>query len=285
MVVLADRLTPAQLAGAQPAWSTSDQPALAHRHALTATYAGKRPNTLPQVLSLYGQRTAIFAGPGFLGADRWILDTADHHEQTDGCLAAATQAAADWRRSTPGPHALILHDRGAPDCPPLADALGPLAADTVWVVGTGSAGLGTTPAALLPPEPLPASSPTTLDLLPTLLTAQGATVPSDARGMDLRSPRPRRAVFFLGDGQVAIRTDQHRLAATVTAAGLEPAALTSAEGATLPLSDDAVAALMPALSAWHTGLSASTARERLGQDAFEQLLQDGGYWEAPDKGD
>lgn len=279
VIVIGDMASPGAVPGAAAVWSTSDQPAQAHRHILTATYAGERPNTLPQVLSLYGHRTAFFVGPGFLSADRWILETADHVAQTGGCLSEAVAASAAWRRETEGPHVVILHDQGSP-CPPMAEALGAFSGDTLWVVGAGSTGgPGQQPAALAAPMATPVS-PTTLDILPTLLAARAATIPSDARGMDLRTPTARSAIFFQGADTVAIRTARHVLTASVGEAGLKATDLHDTSGTPLPLGDTAAAPLLEALQAWHSSLSANTARERLGQEVFQRILQDGGYWEA-----
>jgi hypothetical protein len=283
VLVVADGLSPSALPGSQLAWSTSDTPALAHRHILTATYAGEQPNTLTQILSLYGRRTAIFASPGFLGADSWMRDTADHNEDTTGCLGAAIRQAAAWRRTSKGPHFVVLHDSGDPACPPVSEALGPLSGDQVWLIGAGSEGLGRVPVAFQSPQPLAEGAvATSLDLLPTLLIAASAAVPSDARGLDLLTPAERRAIFFLGgDNTLAIRTGRHLLTASATDGALVPTSLQDlGADSPLPLDDPAAVALGAALSAWHRGLSATTARERLGEDAFQRILQDGGYWEA-----
>lgn len=271
--------TPDTVPGAVAAWSTSDQPTTAHRHILTATYAGERPNTLPQVLSLYGHRTAFFVGPDFLSTEPWILETADHTHKTSGCLSEAVTASTAWRRQTEGPHVIILHDQGPP-CPPMAEALDAITGDTLWVVGAGNAGgPGQQPSALVAPATMP-SSPTTLDVLPTLLAGHAATIPSDARGMDLRAPTERRAIFFHGTDAVAIRTSRHVLTAAEGPTGLEATMLREASGPSMSLKDAAAGPLLEALQAWHSSLSANTARERLGQEAFQRILRDGGYWEA-----
>lgn len=281
VLVVADEMPPGALAGSVPAWSTADQPAVAHRHILTSTYSGARPNTLPQILSLYGHRSAMFVRDDFLAQDRWIVDTADHHEPVEGCLSDAIQQAEQWRRTQSGPHAIILHAPGAP-CPAVTSELQALRGDEVWVIGAGnSGGPGHAPVALLPPTALPDATPSTLDILPTLLTSIGATVPSDARGMDLRSPTPRAALFFHGQHHIAVHTERHRLTAAVDGSAITPQALQDHTGAPLPLEDDTVDVLMAPLRAWHGSLSATTARQRLGQEAFQRMLQDGGYWEAP----
>ena len=129
--------------------------------------------------------------------------------------------------------------------------------------------------ALRAPLPLPPSTKTTMDVLPTLLASAEATPPSDARGFDLRAPRARRAIFLLdAEGRAfAVRTDRHLLIAQPGEDGaLAPVALTGSE--------TEQASLLEALSAWRRSLSATTARERLGDAELEARLQDGGYWEA-----
>ena len=291
VLVIVDDLAVDALPDGQPAWSVTDDAARSHRHILTATYSGERPNTLPQVLSLYGLRTALFVGPDFAARDPWLRETADHLGQTDGCLATALRDAATWRDQTAEQALVVLHAAAA--CPPTAADWAALpGADEaeVWVIGAsaGGAGLGAagTRTALRAPLSVPDAS--TLDLLPTLLAGAGATIPSDARGRDLRSPdaAPRRALFLTdAEGQtVAIRTSRHLLAARPNPEGdaLVPLALEdAATGAPLPLEDADLAPLLQALSAWRQSLSATSARERMGDDAFSRILQDGGYWEAP----
>lgn len=135
------------------------------------------------------------------------------------------------------------------------------------------------------PAPLPPGSIlSTIDLMPTLLTAARATIPSDADGSALGDADvARKAVFATArDGSYVVRSDRHRLAV----AGQSPlpeacptdAHLTDAAGS--PSADgQARAALYAALRGWRARMEATTARDRLGAEHFDRLNAAQGYWQ------
>ena len=287
------------------AWSADAAAQKDHALALTSTWPvglDRAPNSLPGVLSLYGYRVEAAVGPGFLAAaDGGLLDNFDVTRETD-CGAALTLPASE-------PWFLLVHQpAGCPADDALTAVQEALAAagltERALVVFTGSASADTlTPDSRVPlvirdPRAAPSHAGTaydqmgtTMDLMPTLLLAAGAVVPSDAWGASrlgaLRGEFPSRvAVFQRGPGVMGIRTGAHLLVMPEpdSAAGLPK----RCEGGVLtPLADEAAppgagkrdtSALCDALLAWRRGLESDSARERMGSEAFGRMLREGGYW-------
>ena len=128
-----------------------------------------------------------------------------------------------------------------------------------------------------------------VDLVPTLLTEGRAVVPSDASGTPLQPSSERamgpQVVFQQAPGgTVGIRTPDHLLFLTGIDGPL-PAQLPEATTPVVqPLRDgvapvaEVVAPLYQALAQWDRQRRATSAADRMGSDAFRDMLRDQGYW-------
>jgi len=291
------------------AFSADARPEQDHALALTSTWPvalERAPNSLPGVLSLYGYRTEASLGEGFLAeADRGLLAGFDA-VRPGGCealtSALALPATEPWfllvhQPAGCAPDAALaavesaLEDAGLTDRALVAFAGGP---------SSSSALVADTRAPLVIRDPRAAPSHagtryeqlgTTMDLMPTLLLAAGAVVPSDAWGASrlgaLRGEFPARvAVFQRGAGTMGIRTAGHLLvmpepaSAEALPSGCSAGALTELTEGTARTRGEGreTSALCDALLAWRRGLEADSARERMGSEAFGRMLKEGGYW-------
>ncbi len=286
------------------------QPAPAWRSLITGqwpgTVASARPNTVQSVLGLYGYRTVgrapdVAADP----ADRFLADGLDAAPfSADGCLAEHLSTfeglhptgsdtavfgllVAEGTRCDPASdQAALVRVLTGPKRPHLVTAVVGLTADD-WRSPGGAVPL------YLAGEGFPAGSrdgfASVVDLVPTLLSAAGAVVPSDAIGTSLR-PAPDRAtgpqVIFqqAPNGTLGVRTPDHLLVVTGVDAPLPEVAPPSASVMVLPLTetsgpvDAVVAPLYQALYQWDRQRRATSAADRMGSDAFRELLRDQGYW-------
>jgi hypothetical protein len=276
-----------------------------HRLILTSTWSSpaiERPNTLPGVLSLYGYRAEARLAPDFLPPADQPLLSGFTATAPAGCLEDLTLPATE-------PFFLLLHQpAGCPDGAALTALDAALTAadlaERTLVVALGSAGADRVSEATR--VPFVARDPrgvlrgdahlgTSLDVLPTLLTAAGAVVPSDAWGADRAAAPQRPVIVQRGPGQMSLRTDRHRLTLPDPARAAElpegcpregarfealPGAAPAGGGAAGETTSEETAykALCEALYAWRINLEADTARERMGDEAFGAMLRDGGYW-------
>lgn len=229
-------------------------------------------NHLPRVLSLYGYRTAATTA----------ADAAS--------FGFAESGAAAWIDAAPEPF-LLVHHAGDDALAVLADVRDRVAArglrDRTAVVFAWTDGWDQ-PRALwwagpgAPPPLAEGRLASVVDVLPTLLAAAGATVPTDAGGVDLAAGASQVAFAEGADGRLRAWSSRHRLTARAT----EPlpadcpadAELTDAAGRP---SDDAVAraALWDATRAWRDRLNATSGPGRLGREHFERLNAAQGYWQ------
>lgn len=203
---------------------------------------GPGANTLSGVLSLYGYTVAspwsIATPEPFLYVATQDVPSEIRSDLRNAGLADRTAlivVSADW----PGPGALGWEGPGRPA--PLGDK------ETV----------------------------STLDVMPTLLALAGATVPTDAGGVNLAAERSRVAFSIATDGSFAAQSSRHRL----TTSQRDPLAADPPPDAIVEPDDaEARAALWGALVAWRKQQTATSAPDRLGADRFDRLSTEQGYW-------
>lgn len=288
-------------------------PAPAWRALLTGQWPGStehaRPNTLHGVLHLYGYRTLGATPPALTAAAStlpWL---------TSGLEPLAGTCIADQLRTlaSEGPgteqvalYALVAADPAA-SCPvgkelnALAHHLsGPRAAYTQAI----AVGLtGPIPDAPLSEHTAPTplwifgspsgagprfSMANTIDVLSTLLPQANAVVPTDAPGANLHmvasgNTEDAAPAAFQQDstGALSIRTRGHRL---YVPPGPRPLPEQRPEDTVLDTLPEAKSSLDPAgtlyttLRAWDTQRRATSAEDRMGNEAFRTMLRDQGYW-------
>ena len=235
----------------------------------TARWAPKTgANTLSGILSLYGYQA--LASPAELTTARepWLLVVpvnGGDGPPTLSPVSVPATASAGWPRVAVVVLWAQAHGAGPG---PTWDQAGAL-----WWIGPRA------------PAPPPSGSLlSTIDLMPTLLTAARATIPSDADGNALSTPGlSRKAVFAIAkDGAYVVRSYRHRLAVAAQSPLPEtcPAAadLTDAAG-TVTEDPAARTALYAALRDWRARMEATTTRNRLGAEHFDRLNAEQGYWQ------
>jgi len=269
-----------------PTFSLTDTHAKTQQTILTGTLQPGAQQNLPGILRLYGYQSGAFVGNDFL-LERPDLQGAFDTFQPDACPTA--QSVNAWLESAPSPTLLVLHvPQGCPMPPTRGETwtigLGDLRADQLTDHHTRASlhgpGLG-----------LLDTLQTTADVMPTLLSRAEATVPSDAEGHDLIGAIVSRdAIVQVGETTISLRTKQHRL--VVNDRPLPPTLNTKA-GALFDLQNDPnedtnvitqlptiAQAMYAALQDWEQQQQDPSARSRMGEDRFREILQDGGYWES-----
>ncbi|MBL8617703.1 MAG: hypothetical protein JNM72_18995 [Deltaproteobacteria bacterium] len=309
-------------------------PAATWRALLTGQWPGTAqvavPNTLHGVLQLYGYTAyagesdllrAVLSAEPALGAPPKALPA--------GCPGAFLGGGIDALDRGPqaDPLLVIVPLRVDPACGGEEGLRAALAAAARWaveperalvVVGLqgGAAGAPLEPAPARPPlwlvgfgeEPAPRPGLcSALDVMPTLLTAGQAVVPSDAAGQPLQHLRrrgpagaPAALIQQAPDGARAALTRAHRLIVPAGAApgegGGPPAAArlelrppppaakappggrAGAEAASAD-PERAKAALWSALLAWERSVGSAHPDERVGADALRKVLAEQGYFQ------
>lgn len=203
---------------------------------------GPGANTLPGVLTLYGYTVAtswsVTTPEPFLYVGAEDAPAAIRSDLQEGGLADRT-AVVVVSSAWPGPGVLAWSGPGAP---------APLGEKEVV---------------------------STLDVMPTLLALAGATVPTDAGGVNLAAERSRVAFAIGKDGSFAAQSSRHRLTTTAR----DPLPSDPPPDAVVADGDAAArAALWGALVAWRKQQTATSAPDRLGADRFDRLSTDQGYW-------
>jgi hypothetical protein len=311
-------------------------PAAGWRALLTGQWPGTVqaavPNTLHGVLQLYGYTAyagesdllrGVFTAEPALGAPPRALPAG-----CPGALLGGGIEALD-RGPQADPLLVIVPLRVDPACGGEEGLRAALAAAARWaveperalvVVGLqgGPAGGPLEPAPARPPLWLvgfgeePAARPglcSALDVMPTLLTAGQAVVPSDAAGQPLQTLRrrgpagaPAALIQQAPDGSRAALTRAHRLVVPAGAAPTEgggppeaarlelrpppPAAKAppgAREGGAAEVAsadpERAKAALWSALVAWERAVGGAHPDERVGADALRKVLAEQGYFQ------
>lgn len=270
------------------------------------TASSARPNTMQSVLGLYGYRTVgrvpaldLNDGTEFLVAG---LDASPF--ASEGCLADHLHAFSSVHPEGADRAVFAVVAATRADCEPSADraALVALLTGTkrdqlvVAVVSLDASDWRSAESSV----PLYLAGPgipsgeragfaSVVDVVPTLLAAGGAVVPSDATGTPLQ-PSPDRTggpqvVFQQADGgTVGVRTPDHLLyldgidqpLPAEQPASMTPTVLLLHE--TAAPAADVVAPLYQALVQWDRQRRATSAADRMGSDAFRDMLRDQGYW-------
>jgi hypothetical protein len=272
-----------------------------------------QPNTLQGVLRLYGYQAYSRPSSGLQAAnDPLFLQGWEAGGLPEGgCLRGFPEALDRLDRGTAGDPFVVLASWQArdPACGGevgLKQALSELAA---WqaeapteraLLGTGvqlplgDPGTGAFPlfvrAAGFPEGPVVGLA-TPIDLLPTALALAQAVSPSDAGGGDLARvvagngpPAVFQETKLPGGGiEVAVVTRRHRLRVPLGPDGLGLTVPSSAileertPGSAVDESDVRLA-LYSVLHAWWRSTQATTARERMGDEALRKMLDEHGYW-------
>lgn len=311
--VEADTPAPAGFSQLTEAHLVHTAPAATVQAALTGQWPGTvragRPNTLQGVLRLYGYQTVGALPAQWVGADApWIAEGLDPAPVAGAaCLPEQLEAVAELHPQAPDlAVAAVLAPVGEACTSAEAVAAlerflaGPRGQYTILaVVGLSpSAAGGTLPevdtrhalwlgGAGYPPQASQGLA-TVVDLLPSLLPEAKAVVPSDATGSELRqvvlhgAPRGAPAVFLQDTtGTLAVRTREHLLwvpAVTEALPEAAPPAATMRAISGTPVSAEREAALYGVLFQWDRQRRAASASDRMGNDAFRDMLRDQGYW-------
>ncbi|MDP6935645.1 MAG: hypothetical protein QGG40_22185, partial [Myxococcota bacterium] len=107
----------------EQAFASSDDPGINHFSLLASSWPGigradvsggaeRHPNTLAQVLGLYGYRSGAWLGAGFPGDEAWLTEPFDTAEitSTGRCLSTVLpEAMTWWDRKKPEPFLGYLH--------------------------------------------------------------------------------------------------------------------------------------------------------------------------------
>ncbi len=253
------------------------------------------PNTLHGVLRLYG-----YLPVGRLPTTDWKDGLETPPWSADACLPAQIAAASEMQPQPPDLATFVVVGPDPCGQPNTIEAL------TSWLhaENTHPRVLAVVSLGAAPNADWQIESPATLwfagsgftpgahdalasavDVLPTLLAAAGAVVPSDAAGIDLHAVSTQGpaaapvAVFPQKPGAVAIVTKHHRLVVPelpLPAAAPSEAVLTQRSE---QMADDSVqAALYTTLRGWDQQRTATSAADRMGDQAFREMLRDQGYW-------
>lgn len=257
-------------------------------------------NGLAEILGFYGYRTAAF-----VGADPAVDPAARAGfvpwDDTGGCVEARLDTALSWGRRTdwaarigrigaaePEPpfFALVIPDEGCATTSGQITAIldaHSLSARVSWALVSDTR-LTLGGPRVSPPEGSSNRLITTFDLMPTLLGLARATVPSDTLGQDLLDPAtPARAgvVQQLQDGSLVLHRADARFrvpAARVVSwtAGQDP---TGTPPGVVERGDPALGPELEAVCAeWLRRRYATSAMDKMGSAAFEELQGAGGYW-------
>jgi hypothetical protein len=307
--VPADSLAPLVLhfPQAQPVHTTAES---SWRALVTGQWPGTassaRPNTMQSVLGLYGYRTTGSVPDLQLDPSvRFLTDGLDATPfSADVCLADHIETFSEVHPEGADQAVFAVLSSTRSDCNPATDQAalarllkGPRGATLVTAVVTLDGGEWrkadhAVPLYLAGPGIPPGERDgfaSVVDVLPSLLTEGRAVVPSDASGSLLQpgaghSNGPQVVFQQAPGGTVGVRTPDHllfldgfdgplpaELPATVT-----PTVL-SLHAKAAPTAD-VVAPLYQALVQWDRQRRATSAAERMGSDAFRDLLRDQGYW-------